>query len=99
MYKNVMVASSKRQATAMIAWMKLDADVWEPLAYGDPVTKLYAHAKLVRPSEGVDQAHSDWVFEKLVPNLCLTATTVPRTGRSRRSTSNTGQQQEQQAWR
>lgn len=77
MYKNVMVASSKRQAAAMIVWMKLDPDNWEALAYGDPVTKLYSHAKLIRPSEGVHQAHSDWVFEKLLPSLCLTATTVP----------------------
>ena len=77
MYKNAMVASSKRQAEAMIAWLKLNPDDWEPLAYGAPVTKLYSHAKLVRPSEGVDQAHSDWVFEKLIPNLCLTASTIP----------------------
>jgi hypothetical protein len=77
MYKNAMVASSKRQAAAMIAWMKLDADNWEPVAYGDPVTKLYAHAKLIRPSEGVYQEHTDWVLEKLVPNLCLTASTIP----------------------
>jgi hypothetical protein len=77
MFKNVMVASSKRQAAAMVAWLKLDPDAWVPLAYGDPVTQVYAHAKLVRPSEGVDQAHADWVLEKLVPNLRLTATTVP----------------------
>jgi hypothetical protein len=77
MHKNAMVASSKRQAAAMIAWLKLNPDDWEPVAYGDPVTKLYSHAKLVRPSEGVDQAHSDWVLEKLVPNLCRTVSTVP----------------------
>jgi hypothetical protein len=77
MFKNVMVASSKRQAAAMVAWLKLDPDAWVLLAYGDPVSQVYAHAKLVRPSEGVDHAHADWVLEKLVPNLRLTATTVP----------------------
>jgi hypothetical protein len=74
---NAMVASSKRQAEAMIAWLKLNPDDWEPVIYGQPIKKLFHHAKLVRPTEGVDQAHSDWVLEQLVPNLCLTVTTVP----------------------
>jgi hypothetical protein len=74
---NVVVASSKRHAQAMIAWLKLDPEHWEALAYGDPITKLYTHAKLVRPGEGVEQAHSDWVLEKLVPKLYMTCTTVP----------------------
>jgi hypothetical protein len=77
MQKNAMVASSKRQAAAMIAWLRLNPNEWEPIAYGDAVTKLYSHAKLIRPSEGVGQPHSDWVFAKLIPNLCLTVTTVP----------------------
>ena len=77
MFKNVMVASSKRQADAMIAWMKLDPDVWVPIAYGDKITQLFAHAKLIRPSEGVFQEHTDWVLEKLVPQLTLTVTTIP----------------------
>lgn len=72
-----MVASSKRQAEAMIAWLKLDPKVWTAVAYGDPVKQLYSHAKLVRPSEGVFREHCDWVLEKLVPNLTLTVTTVP----------------------
>jgi hypothetical protein len=87
MYKNAMVASSKRQASAMIAWLKLDPDVREAVAYGDPIQKLFSHAKLVRPSEGVQQEHTDWVLGKLVPNLCLTETTFLRAGRSRKSTS------------
>ncbi|MEY9138528.1 hypothetical protein ABIE79_010056 [Bradyrhizobium diazoefficiens] len=74
---NAMVASSKKQAEAMIAWLRLDPKEWEPIAYGDAVTKLYSNAKLVRPSEGVEQAHSNWVLEKLVPNLCLAVSTVP----------------------
>jgi len=77
MYKNAMVASSKTQAAAMIAWLKLDPKDWEPVVYGQPITKLYSHAKLVRPSGGVVQAHTDWVLEKLVPSLCLSATTIP----------------------
>jgi hypothetical protein len=72
-----MVASSKRQAEAMIAWLKLNPDEWEPVVYGEPIKKLFQHAKLVRPSEGVFKEHCDWVLEKLVPNLCLTVTTVP----------------------
>ena len=51
--RNAMVASSKKQAAAMIAWLKLNPDAWEPVAYGDPVTKLYSHAKLVRPELAV----------------------------------------------
>jgi hypothetical protein len=77
MHKNAMVASSKTQAAAMIAWLKLNPNDWEPIAYGEPVKKLYSHAKLVRPSEGVVQAHTDWVMGALVPNLCLTVSTVP----------------------
>jgi hypothetical protein len=77
MYKNAMVASSKRQAAAMIAWMRLSPDEWVPVVYGQPLESLYQHAKLVRPSEGVFREHCDWVLEKLVPNLCLTITTVP----------------------
>jgi hypothetical protein len=72
-----MVASSLRQAEAMIAWLKLDAKEWEPVVYGQSIKQLYSHAKLVRPSEGVFKEHCDWVMEKLVPNLCLTVTTVP----------------------
>jgi hypothetical protein len=74
---NAMVASSKRQAEAMVAWLKLDPNQWEPVVYGQPVKKLFQHAKLVRPSEGVLKEHCDWVLGMLVPNLCLTVTTVP----------------------
>lgn len=75
--RNAMVASSKRQAEAMIEWLKLNPEEWEPVTYGQPVKKLFQHAKLIRPSEGVFKEHCDWVLEKLVPNLCLTVTTVP----------------------
>lgn len=81
MYKNAMVASSKTQAAAMIVWLKLEPTEWEPVVYGQPVTKLYTHAKLVRPSDGVVQAHTDWVLEKLVPNICMHVTTVPHNWR------------------
>ena len=74
---NAMVASSKKQAEAMIAWLKLNPAEWEAVAYGDHIYKMFAHAKLIRPSEGVHQEHTDWVLEKLVPYLCLTCTTVP----------------------
>jgi hypothetical protein len=74
---NAMVASTKRQAKAMIALLKLDPNQWEPVIYGQPIKKLFGHAKLIRPSEGVERSHCDWVLEKLVPNLCLTVTTVP----------------------
>lgn len=75
--RNAMVASSKRHAAAMISWLKLNDKVWIPLAYGDEVKEVFQHAKIVRPSEGVLQAHCDWVLEKLVPNLALTVTTIP----------------------
>jgi hypothetical protein len=74
---NAMVASSKTHATAMIHWLGLKPEEWEPIAYGDPIHKMFANARLVRPSEGVSQEHSDWVLEKLVPYLCLNCTTVP----------------------
>ncbi|WP_029083422.1 hypothetical protein [Bradyrhizobium sp. th.b2] len=74
---NAMVAATKRQAEAMIAWLKLNPHEWEPVIYGQPIKKLFGHAKLVRPSEGVERSHCDWVLETLVPNLCLTVTTVP----------------------
>lgn len=74
---NAMVAATKRQAEAMIAWLKLNPHEWEPVIYGQPIKKLFGHAKLVRPSEGVDRSHCDWVLEHLVPNLCLTVSTVP----------------------
>jgi hypothetical protein len=45
--------------------------------YGDKIDKLFSHAKLVRPSDGVHQEHTDWVLGKLVPNLCLTVSTIP----------------------
>lgn len=61
----------------MIAWLKLNPDEWEPVVYGEPIKKLFQHAKLVRPSGGVFKEHCDWMLEKLVPNLCLTVTTVP----------------------
>jgi hypothetical protein len=76
--RSAMIASCKRQAEAMIAWLKLDPEEWEPIAYGDPVHKLFAHAKLVRPMSGVHQEHTDWVMDKIVPNVCLTVTTVPK---------------------
>ena len=67
----------KKQAEAMIAWLKLSPGEWEPVAYGDKIDKLFSHAKLVRPSDGVHQEHTDWVLGKLVPNLCLTVSTIP----------------------
>ena len=74
---SAVVASTKRQAEAMIVLLKLDPTEWVPMIYGQPINNLYQHAKLVRPSEGVLQEHCDWVLEKLVPRLCLTVTTVP----------------------
>ncbi|WP_316207415.1 hypothetical protein [Bradyrhizobium sp. SZCCHNR3118] len=77
MFKNVMVASSKLHASTMIAWMKLDPEIWLPLAYGDRVTQVFNFAKLVRPGEGIEQAHLDWVLEQLVPNLQQLSATEP----------------------
>ncbi|SHH05572.1 hypothetical protein [Bradyrhizobium erythrophlei] len=74
---NAMVASTRKHAEVMIAWLKLNPKEWEPIAYGDPVAKLYSNAKLIRPCIGVEQEHVDWVLEKLVPNLCLAVSTVP----------------------
>ncbi|MGX9944887.1 hypothetical protein ACTG4Q_20710 [Bradyrhizobium denitrificans] len=74
---NAMVASTKRQAEAMIALLKLNPTEWEPVIYGQRIKKLFGHAKLIRPSEGVERSHCDWVLGSLVPNLCLSVTTVP----------------------
>ena len=75
--RNAMVASSKKQAAAMIAWLRLNPDEWDPIVYGDRIKQIYSHAKLVRPTEGVDQAHTDWVLGQLVPNICRTVSTLP----------------------
>jgi hypothetical protein len=61
----------------MIAWLKLSDADWEAVVYGQPITKLYSYARLIRPSDGVHQVHTDWVLEKLIPSICLTATTIP----------------------
>jgi hypothetical protein len=61
----------------MIAWLRLDPTEWVPLVYGQPIKNLYQNVKLVRPTEGVVQEHTDWVLGKLVPSICLTVTTVP----------------------
>lgn len=74
---NAMVADTKTHADAMIVWMRLDPKQWEAVAYGQPVNKLYGNAMLVRPIGGVEQAHTDWVLEKLVPHLCLAVQTLP----------------------
>jgi hypothetical protein len=74
---NAMVASTKRQAEAMIAMLKLNPEQWIPVIYGQEIKNLYQHAKLIRPSDGVTRAHCDWVLGVLVPQLCLTVTTVP----------------------
>ena len=74
---NAMVAATKRQAEAMIVLLKLNPHEWESVVYGQPIKKLFGHAKLIRPSEGVERSHCDWVLEQLVPNLALSVTTVP----------------------
>jgi hypothetical protein len=66
---NAMVASTKRQAEAMIAMLKLNTEQWIPVTYGQPIKNLYQHAKLIRPSEGVTREHCDWVFGVLVPTF------------------------------
>ncbi|WP_316196594.1 hypothetical protein [Bradyrhizobium sp. SZCCHNS3053] len=75
--RNAMIASTKVQAVAMIDLLKLNPEEWEPITYGQPIKRLVGHAKLVRPSDGMERAHVDWILSALVPNLCLTATTVP----------------------
>ena len=87
MYKNAMVASSKKQAEAMIAWLKLSPGEWEPVAYGDKIDKLFSHAKLVRPSDGVHQEHTDWVLGISFQTCVSRYRPFLRTGRSRKSTS------------
>jgi hypothetical protein len=78
--KSIVVADSKRHAQAMIAWLKLPADRWQAVAYGDKLTEIYEHAKLVRPASGVLQAHTDWVLERLVPHVAMHGhvSTLPR---------------------
>lgn len=74
---NAVVASTKRQAEAMIVLLKLDPTEWVPVLYGQPINNLYHHAKLVRPSEGVVKEDCDWVLQMLVPHTCMTITTIP----------------------
>ncbi|WP_315729828.1 hypothetical protein [Bradyrhizobium sp. SZCCHNRI2010] len=75
--RNAMVADTKKHAEAMIAWLRFDPNQWEAMAYGQPVHQLYSNAMLIRPARGVEQEHTDWVLEKLVPNLCLRVQTLP----------------------
>jgi hypothetical protein len=78
---NAMVASTKKQAEALIAILarrgEIEPNQWIPVTYGQEIKNLYQHAKLIRPSEGVTKEHCDWVLGMLVPHLCLTVTTVP----------------------
>jgi hypothetical protein len=74
---NAMVADTKKAAEAMIAWLRLDPKQWESVVYGHVVPTLYSNAQLVRQISSVQQAHTDWVLEKLIPNLCLSVSTVP----------------------
>jgi hypothetical protein len=75
--RNAIVADSKAHASAMIAWLKLDPKLWEPVVYGQDIKVVYQDAKLIRPLSGVEQQHSDWVFEKLVPSITKHCTVVP----------------------
>jgi hypothetical protein len=79
--RSAIVADSKAHASAMIAWLKLDPTIWEPIVYGQEIKVLYQHAKLVRPLGGIEKQHADWVFAKLVPSLTETCSTLPLTWR------------------
>ena len=61
----------------MIAWLRLDPIEWVPVVYGQKLANLYQHVKLVRPTEGVHQVHSDWVLEHLIPHVVRFVETVP----------------------
>jgi len=79
--RSVIVAGSRLHAAAMIRWLRLDPKVWQPLAYGDGVEGTFEFARIVRPSEGVTEDHQTWVFQSLIPNICLTTTAIPETWR------------------
>lgn len=66
---NVVVAGTKKHAEAMIKWLKLDPDIWDAMAYGDSVIKTYYSAKIVRPVEGVEKRHYDWLVTRLIPSV------------------------------
>ncbi len=72
---NVVVASTKKHAYAIKAWMNLGV-TWDAIAYGDPVIKIYNQCKLVRPLSGIEQADYDWVLEKLIPSIRAEGTMV-----------------------
>jgi hypothetical protein len=76
-----MVADSKKHAEAMIVWCKQDPKEWEALAYGQPVANLYSVAFIIRPLRGVEQHHTDWVLEKLVPNVAHEVHAMPASWR------------------
>ncbi|MGJ4945092.1 hypothetical protein ACQR1W_31335 [Bradyrhizobium sp. HKCCYLS1011] len=76
-----MVADSKKHAEVMIAWHNLDPKEWEALAYGQPVTKLYSVAFIIRPLRGIEQHHTDWVLEQLVPSVAQDVHTLPASWR------------------
>jgi len=74
---NIVVADSRKHAEAVIRWMKLDPEDWVPYAYGDTLQGVYGFAKIVRPLEGVTEAHFDWILEQLVPRVVHDTHPVP----------------------
>jgi hypothetical protein len=75
--RNIVVADSRKHAEAVIAWCKLDREIWEPVAYGETLAGRYDYARIVRPSEGVQNGHLDWILEILVPSVDKTTSPIP----------------------
>jgi hypothetical protein len=75
--RNIVVADSRKHAAAVIAWGKLDPDQWEVAAYGEPLAGRYDYARIVRPAQGIEHAHLDWILEVLVPKVDKNTVPVP----------------------
>lgn len=64
---NLMVASTKKHAAAMIKWLQYPTSGWVPAAYGDVLTDRFWMAQIVAPVEKIQEWQVDWILETLVP--------------------------------
>lgn len=67
--KSIIVADSRRHASIMREWLKLDADDWRPVAYGDKLSGRFLDAIIVRPLGGTELVHVTWVLDILRPHV------------------------------
>ncbi len=66
---DLVVASNLEHANALAHWLKLNPETTETLAYGKDVQAHYNDVYLARPVSGVEEAHTQWVLEDLMPRI------------------------------